>query len=217
MSPHHLPSRLAPLTVLLAALAAATVAFPAAAASVVAATPAMAPAPATVWVSPRQTIALLNQPVAGAMPGLTVASGDALTVLTQQGEFLQVRTETGASGWIKRSHLSETAPTPAADLTAENARLDEQVRTLDAQLRAFQEESLQLRNRMRSLEAELAAATRPVPLTASGLWGLVQRLAVDARAWGALGILLLALLLAFRAGVEHRNKDIRARLGGLDL
>jgi len=199
------------MVVLLACASTAT------AATVVAATPAVAPAPATVWVSPRQTIALLNQPAAGALPGLTVASGDALTVLTQQGEFLQVRTEAGASGWIKRSNLSETAPEPAADLVAEKARLDEQVRTLDAQLRAFQEESVQLRNRMVALEAELAAVTRPVPLTASGVWGLVQRLAVDARAWGVFGILLLLLLLAFRAGVEHRNKDIRARLGGLDL
>lgn len=214
--------RLVPLFFLLAAaphaaLAATLVQNTAPAVNAAAPTANYTPAPATVWVSPRQTLALLNQPNAGALPGLTVASGDALTVLAQQGEFLQVRTETGASGWIRRSNLSETAPEPTADLAADNARLEEQARTLDAQVRAFQEESAQLRTRMQSLETELAARTRPVPLTAAGLWSLVQRLAVDPRAWGALGAMLLALLIAFRAGIERRNQAIRDRLGGLDL
>ncbi len=179
--------------------------------------PAPPAAPTTVWVSPRQTLALLNQPAVGSMPGLTVASSDPLTVLAQQGDFLQVRTEAGATGWIRRSNLSEAAPESSVDLKAANAQLEEQVRTLDAQLRAFQDESAQLRNRMQALEVELAARTRPVPLTAAGVWAYVQRLAIDPRAWGALAALLLALLLAFRFGVEHRNQAIRERLGGLDL
>jgi Bacterial SH3 domain len=179
--------------------------------------PAAAPSPTTVWVSPRQTLALLNQPASGAASGLTVASGDPLTVLAQQGDYVQVRTEAGASGWIRRGNLSDAAPEPPADLKAANALLEEQVRTLDAQVRAFQDESAQLRNRMQALETELAARTRPVPLTAAGLWGVVQRLAADPRAWGALAALVLALLIAFRFGVEHRNRAIRERLGGLDL
>ncbi len=196
------------LAVLLAAAAALAQSAPA---------PATPSTPTTVWVSPRQTLSLFNQPAAGSMTGLTVASGDPLTVLAQQGDYLQVRTETGASGWIRRSNLSEAAPEPPADLVAANAQLEEQVRTLDAQLRAFQDESVQLRNRMQALEVELAARTRPVPLTAAGVWAYVQRLAADPRAWGALAALVLALLIAFRFGVEHRNQAIRERLGGLDL
>lgn len=204
MPTRHLLPRLAPLALLFVFAASAQDAPPPA-------------TPTTAWVSPRQTLALLSQPASGAMTGLTVASGDPLTVLAQQGDYVQVRTESGASGWIRRSNLSDTAPEPPADLKAENAQLEEQVRTLDAQVRAFQDESVQLRNRMQALETELAARTRPVPLTAAGLWGFVQRLATDPRAWGALAALLLALLLAFRAGVEHRNRAIRDRLGGLDL
>lgn len=203
MSNLHLLSRLAPLAALLAAAAIAQDVAP--------------PTATTVWVSPRQTLALLNQPAAGAAGGLTVASGDPLTVLAQQGEFVQVRTEAGASGWIRRSNLSENAPEPPADLVTANALLEEQVRTLDAQVRAFQDESGQLRTRMQALEAELAARTRPVPLTAAGVWAYVQRLAIDPRAWGALAALLLALLIAFRLGIERRNQAIRDRLGGLDL
>ena len=201
-----------PFAVLLAVAAFAQSAPP-----TVPALPAVAPAPTTVWVSPRQTLALLNQPASGSMTGLTVASGDALTVLAQQGDYVQVRTETGASGWIRRSNLSDAAPEPPADLKAANAQLEEQVRTLDAQVRAFQDESAQLRNRMLGLETELAARTRPVPLTAAGLWGFVRRLAADPHAWGVLAALVLALLVAFRFGVEHRNQAIRDRLGGLDL
>lgn len=203
MSYRHPLLRSAPLALLLAAAAVGQDASP--------------PTATTVWVSPRQTLALLNQPAAGATSGLTVASGEPLSVLAQQGEFVQVRTEAGASGWVRRSNLSETAPEPPADLVTANALLEEQVRTLDAQVRAFQDESAQLRTRMQALEAELAARTRPVPLTAAGLWGFIQRLATDPRAWGALAALLLALLIAFRLGIERRNQAIRERLGGLDL
>lgn len=206
MSDRHLLPRLLPLAVLLAA----------AAALAQSASPS-APLAATVWVAPRQTLPLLTQPALGALTGLTVASGDPLTVLAQQGEYLQVRTATGASGWIRRSNLSDAAPEPPADLVAANAQLEQQVRTLDAQVRAFQDESANLRNRMQALETELAARTRPVPLTAAGLWGYGQRLATDPRAWGALATLLLALLVAFRLGIERRNQAIRDRLGGLDL
>lgn len=177
----------------------------------------LTPAPATVWVSPRQTIALLSQPALGALAGPAVASGDALTVLAQQGEFLQVRTEAGASGWIRRRDLSDTAPTPGSDVLEEAARLQEQVRTLDAQLRAFQAENQQLRERMQAADAELAARTRPVPLTVAGVWAYAQRLAAEPSAWTALAVLLLLLLAAFRYGIEHRNRSIRDRLGGLDL
>lgn len=204
--------RLALLTALLTAGAAS-----AASVAPAAETATLTPAPATVWVSPRQTIALLSQPAVGALAGPTVASGDALTVLSQQGEFLQVRTEAGASGWIRRRDLSDSAPAPSADQVEENARLQEQVRTLDAQLQAFQAENQQLRERMQAADAELAARTRPVPLTVAGVWAYAQRLAAEPSAWTALAVLLLMLLAAFRYGIEHRNRSIRDRLGGLDL
>jgi hypothetical protein len=178
---------------------------------------APAPTPTTVWVSPRQSLPLSNQPAPGAMTGLTVESGDALTVVAQQGDYLQVRTAAGGSGWVRRGNVTEVAPAPPSDLAVENAKLADQVLTLDAQVRAFQDESAQLRTRMQALETELAVRTRPVPLTAAGVWSFVQRLAFDPRAWVAFGVLLLALLLAFRAGIERRNRAIRERLGGLDL
>jgi hypothetical protein len=54
-------------------------------------------------------------------------------------------------------------------------------------------------------------------LTPAGVFGVIKRLALEPTTWIALGVLALALLFAFRAGVAHRNQSIRQRFGGLDL
>ena len=173
--------------------------------------------PETLWVAPRQTLPLLGLPQLGAPVVASVATGDPLTVLARQGEFAQVRTAAGAIGWARTTNLSAESPAPPADLAADNARLAQQVTTLDAQVRAFQDESAQLRQRLAAAEAEVAQLTRAVPLTPAGVLGLLRRLALEPSTWIALGSLLLALLIAFRAGVSHRDESIRRRFGGLDL
>lgn len=192
-----------------------------AAAPLAAAEPAPAPAPAaspeTLWVAPRTTLPLLGLPQLGSPVVVSVGTGDALAVIARQGDFVQVRTAAGAIGWARSSNLTAEPPAPPADLAAENARLAQQVTTLDAQVRAFQDENGQLHQRLEGAEAELAQLTRAVPLTPAGVFGLLKRLAVEPETWIALASLLLALLFAFRAGVNHRNKSIRQRFGGLDL
>jgi hypothetical protein len=196
--------------VLLAAQALAAAAAPA---------PGAAPstAPPTLYVAPRQSVQLLSQPQPNAPSQGTVSTDEPLAQLAEQGEFVSVRTVGGTVGWVRRSALTSDEPRPPSALAADNARLTEQVGTLEAQVQAFQDENAQLRARMQSVEATLALHTRPVPLTAAGITGFVLRMLADPYAWAALGALLLALLVAFRAGIEHRNKGIRERLGGLDL
>lgn len=190
-------------------------------ASVVAAqapAPAATPAPAeTLWVAPRQALPLYGAPQPGAAVVASVATGDALTVLARQGDFVQARTSAGTVGWARQTGLTADPPAPPSELAAENKALAQQVTTLDAQVRAFQDENAQLRQRLGAVEAELALHTRAVPLTPAGVFGLVKRLAFEPTTWIALGGLLLALLFAFRAGVAHRNQSIRQRFGGLDL
>lgn len=185
-----------------------------------AATQAVAPpaaAPETLFVAPRQSLPLLALPQLGAPVVASVATGDALGVVARQGDFVQVRTAAGVLGWARSTALVADPPGPPADLAAENEGLTRQVTTLDAQVRAFQDENAQLRQRLAGVEAELAQHTRAVPLTPAGVFGVAKRLAVEPATWIALGALLLALLSAFRAGVAHRNKSIRQRFGGLDL
>lgn len=173
--------------------------------------------PETLYVVPRQTLPLLGLPQLGAPVVASVATGDPLAVIARQGDFVQLRTAAGAIGWARGANLTAEPPGPPADLAAENKGLSQQVTTLDAQVRAFQDENAQLRQRLAGVEAELALQTRAVPLTPAGVFGLVRRLAVEPATWIALGGLLLAMLFAFRAGVAHRNRSIRHRFGGLDL
>lgn len=171
----------------------------------------------TLFVAPRQSLPLLALPQLGAPVVASIATGDALGVVARQGDFVQVRTAAGVLGWARSANLVAEPPGPPADLAAENEGLTRQVTTLDAQVRAFQDENAQLRQRLAGVEAELAQHTRAVPLTPAGLFAVVKRLAVEPATWIALGAVLLALLFAFRAGVAHRNKSIRQRFGGLDL
>jgi len=173
--------------------------------------------PPTVFVAPRQSLPLLSQPLPNAPSVGTVSTDEPLVLLAEQGEFVSVRTASGVSGWLRRATLTADAPRPPSELAADNAQLSEQVGTLEAQVQAFQDENAQLRARMQGLDAELAVRTRPVPMTAAGLAGFALRQLADPYTWAALGLLVLALLVAFRAGIEHRNRSIRARLGGLDL
>jgi len=179
--------------------------------------PPSATPPEIAYVAPRQVLTLLSQPHSGATAIGSVASGDALTVSARQGDFVQVRSAGGTSGWVRGANLTADAPTTPSQLEADNARLAEQVTTLDAQVRAFQDESAQLRTRLDAAETELAVHTRAVPLTPAGLFGRVRRLAMEPAAWIGLGALALALALAFRAGLAHRDESIRRRFGGLDL
>jgi hypothetical protein len=173
--------------------------------------------PETLWVAPRQTLPLLALPQLGAPVVASVGTGDALTVLGRQGDFVQLRTAAGVVGWSRSSALIADPPAPPADLAADNARLAQQVTTLDAQVRAFQDENAQLRRQLDGVENELALHTRVVPLTPAGVFGFIKRQAVEPATWIAALVLLLALLFAFRAGVAHRNDSIRQRFGGLDL
>lgn len=196
----------------------ASVAAPGAAAQPVAPpVAATAPQPETLWVAPRQSLPLLGLPQLGSPVVVSVDTGEGLTVVARQGDFVQVRTAAGAVGWARSSALTAEPPAPPADLAAEKAQLAQQVTTLDAQVRAFQDENVQLRQRLDGVEAELAQHTRAVPLTPAGVFGLVKRLAVEPTTWIAVAALLLALLVAFRAGVAHRDDSIRQRFGGLDL
>jgi len=182
------------------------------------AAPAVAPKPVeSLWVAPRQSLPLLGLPQLGAPVVVSVDTGDELAVLARQGDYVQLRTAAGAVGWARSSSLTAEPPAPAGGLAAENAQLAQQVTTLDAQVRAFQDENAQMRLRLEGAEAELARMTRVVPLTPAGVFGFVKRQAVEPATWIALLVLVLALLSAFRAGVSHRNDSIRQRFGGLDL
>ena len=197
-------------------LAAACLALCLGATAVEAADPATAPTE-TLWVAPRQSLPLLGLPQLGAPVVVNVGTGDALAVLARQGDYVQLRTAAGAVGWARGSALTADPPAPPADLAAENAKLAQQVTTLDAQVRAFQDENAQLRQRLDGVESELAQHTRAMPLTPAGVFGVVKRAAVEPATWIVALALLLALLFAFRAGVAHRNDSIRQRFGGLDL
>jgi hypothetical protein len=175
------------------------------------------PAAETLYLAPRHSLPLLIQPRLGTPSARNITTDESLLVVARQGEFVQVRTPDGEMGWVRVSQLTTQAPRSDDAIRAENAELVVQARTLDAQVRAFQEENVSLRARLGQVEAELAVMTRPVPLTLQGISDLALRLLVDLRFWTGLALVVLGLVLAFVAGVRWRNQRIRERLGGLDL
>ena len=70
------------------------------------------PASETLWVASRQTLPLLSQPQLGSPGVAAVTTGDALTVLGRQGDFVQLRTASGAIGWIRSALLTAGCHAP---------------------------------------------------------------------------------------------------------
>lgn len=194
-----------------------SIAFLAATGATAGVPPATSASGETVYVAPRQTVPLLAAPQLGATTGRTVTTAEQLTIVARQGDFVQVRAADGALGWIRASNLSDTAPRPESAVQAENRELAQQVSTLDAQIRAFQEENVALRARLAELQYEYSTVTRPMPLTLDGVLKTLRRWLVDGRFWAVLALFAVSTVGAFKFGVRWRNEKIRERLGGLDL
>ena len=70
---------------------------------------AVEPASGTVWVTAGDGLNLRAQPVSGAVQR-TLAYGAELSLMGQQGGWVQVRTSDGATGWVSDDYVSDKKP-----------------------------------------------------------------------------------------------------------
>ena len=170
----------------------------------------------TVYVHDQLRLGVRAAPNAAEKSVAVVKTGDALTVLGEQDNFINIRTESGLEGWVSKGYVS-TEP-PAKNL-----------------LQAARKEVESLKQQQVSLKQELeqgakSAAEQQLQLTQ--LQGenakLKQQLDVYEEVEGdevteippaLIGLILLAsgLLAGLFIGVRWKARRVAERIGGLEI
>ena len=152
----------------------------------------------------------------------SVRSGDALEVLERSGDEVHVRTRSGREGWIRASYLSAEEPLRPrlVQVTAEVARLKEEVSRLQAQLEAARSAASAAPGggAAAPTAAPTAAVAAEDPATAPRALFAVEEEENPRRVWPwALAAGLLALCVGFALGALVLDRHIRRKYGGLRI
>ena len=91
-----------------------------------------------LYVIAQRVVAVNSAPDASGERVATLKSGDRVEVIERSGEQVHVQLGNGREGWVRASYLTAEEPlrTRLAQREAEVARLGEEVKRLEAQLRA---------------------------------------------------------------------------------
>lgn len=168
----------------------------------------------TVYVSDTLRVGLRPEPNSSTVPIGVVTTGMTLELLGQDGDYAQVRTEKGQTGWIKSVYIvnSPTAGIRIKSVQKKQATLKNRVKKLENANKLLTTANDTLNQKVDTLSAE---RTR---------WQLEQaRLQVNASTgkgsasrwpWWLLGLFITAAA-GFFSGVSWYRYSISRRLGGL--
>jgi len=159
-----------------------------------------------------------------------VKTGDALTVLGEEGDFINIRTESGLEGWVSKSYVSTEPPAQnrLAQLKQEFDALQQKYSNLQKQVAEGRKESAQqleqsgqqdeqkqaelqqLKQDNEALREQLAQAQEKEKEEAPGVierYGLLI----------GLGLILACFFAGLLVGVRWKAKQVAERIGGLQI
>ncbi len=169
----------------------------------------------TLYVHDQLRLGVRAAPSSSERSIAVVSTGDALTVLGEQDNFINVRTEKGVEGWVSKGYLSAEPPArnQLKTLQREYEALQQQQQALQLKFDESQQQSgqsagalAQLQQENMVLQEQLARFTEASPKF------------YERYRW----LLLLALLVAcFSAGllvgVRWKARQVAERIGGLQI
>ncbi|WP_243358507.1 TIGR04211 family SH3 domain-containing protein [Fundidesulfovibrio terrae] len=111
-----------------------------------------------LFVSDVQEITLRTGPSLDNKIVQMVKSGAKLEKLKEEGEWAQVRTDTGKEGWVLKRYLSSETPTKVQfeDFKSRNAEMIEKAGKVESIVGKFEEENKGLQKTLASTQAELS-------------------------------------------------------------
>lgn len=159
-----------------------------------------------------------------------VKTGDALTVLGEEGDFINIRTENGLEGWVSKSYVSTEPPAQnrLVQLKQEFEALKQKYSALQKQVNESRNESEQklearaqqgeqqqteleqLKRDNETLRKQLAQDQAKEKEEAPGLFERYGLLI-------GLGLLLACFLTGLIVGVRWKTKRVAERIGGLQI
>ncbi|MCG6887230.1 MAG: TIGR04211 family SH3 domain-containing protein [Proteobacteria bacterium] len=168
----------------------------------------------TVYVSDTLRVGLRPEPGSSATPTGVVTTGMQLELLGQDGDYSQVRTEKGQTGWIKNLYIVN-APTAGIRIKS----VEKKQAALKSQIKELKEANTVLATANHTLNQKVDTLTEE-----RSHWQLEQaRLQVNASAntgsasrwlWWLLGVLITAAA-GFISGISWYRYSTSRRLGGL--
>jgi SH3 domain protein len=144
-----------------------------------------------------------------------VSTGDALTVLGEQGSFVHIRTEHGVEGWVSKGYLSAERPARSRleILQKEHQALQQEQELLQQQLaesRQLSEQQIRKLQRLEhdkvELQQQLARYATVTPSVFEKYQWLLQ-----------LGLLLACFIAGLITGVRRKARQVAERIGGLEI
>ncbi|MCG8434919.1 MAG: TIGR04211 family SH3 domain-containing protein [Gammaproteobacteria bacterium] len=191
----------------------------------------------TLYVSERLYLSLTNEPNANATRIRLLQSAEPLQMLTQEGDFIQVSTSDGLTGWVRAAYVSTAEPSTLRleraeqendSLTRRIAELNNEIQNLQTEIRQLQtaesivenqapqendavvNKSNQLQSRITELENILKEQQNRRPDDATTLQNPTrfEFLVLSS---------VVILILGFFLGHIWRSRQVRRRLYGMDI
>ena len=166
-----------------------------------------------VFVKDSLRVGVRTEPGNASAPVAVVTTGMKLTVFETSGNYVKIKSESGVTGWVKKSYVSPEPPARVFLLQLQekykqqNAKLAEQnkvARVAELNAQTLNEEIAKLKKNSAELQVQLDDALSENRVTSfSYLWKL--------------GLLILLGIIGFVAGVFWHRSYAMKRLGGLSI
>ncbi len=144
-----------------------------------------------------------------------VTTGEALTVLGREGDYIKIRTEDGTEGWVSKNYVSDEPP---ARRQLEQLRKDyEQKEAQNMALRESLAESTEsldaMEKRITDLMTENSSLQQEIDILTGRTDSLIKKYAWAFR----IAIEIMMFLTGFYLGAGWYMRRIRRRLGGMEI
>lgn len=176
----------------------------------------------TVYVHDQLRLGVRAAPNAAEKSIAVVKTGDALSVLGEQDDFINIRTEAGLEGWVSKGYVSTEPPAQnllkAAQqeleaLQQQHHKLKQQLDKLTVQLAERDKESQQQQNRFAQLQHDNTELQRQLGLKDAVETNWYEK--YSDLIW--LALLMGCFLTGWIIGVRWKARRVAERIGGLEI
>lgn len=169
----------------------------------------------TVYVHDQLRLGVRAEPNSSDNPITVVTTGDALTVLGEDGSYLNVRTGAGVEGWVSRSYVSAEPPARARleMLQQQYGKLKKELDELRTMLAETQEREEQAQKQLADVMSDNASMHQQLSRYYSSNAELKRKYS-----WLYEAAAMFALFAAgIWFGIRWYKRRIAERIGGLEI
>ena len=169
----------------------------------------------TVYVNDYLRVGVRANPNSSESPVEVVATGDALTVLGREGDYIKVRTGEGTEGWVSKNYVSADMPArlQLEQLKKSYARNEARINDLRKELNGSAERNEALEKQIE----ELTAMNESLQQELSDYTSTAARLKRKYAWVYQSAIVIVLFLLGFSLGIRWYKRQVTVKLGGLEI